>query len=135
MVDVFAAVKFLIVEPAPVGRTGRPVIIGNDHHAIANGDRIGSHFLEEEYVADGPTIANEVRRRAKLRETVRADPIEQPANDRTFHLGERVSIRHDRWHITEGFYDTAFSLKAISVATQTSLPKNFHVAKEAVSAA
>ena len=36
---------------------------------------------------------------------------------------------------TEGFYDTAFSLKATSVATQTSLPKNFHVAKEAVSAA
>ena len=36
---------------------------------------------------------------------------------------------------TEGFYDTAFSPKAKSVATQNSLPKRIHVAKEAVSAA
>ena len=36
---------------------------------------------------------------------------------------------------TEGFYDTAFSPKPISVATQNSLPKRNHVAKEAVSAA
>jgi hypothetical protein len=36
---------------------------------------------------------------------------------------------------TEGFYDTASPPKPESVATQNSLPKRNHVAKEAVSAA
>ena len=40
---------------------------------------------------------------------MRADTIEQSADDCTLHSGKRVGIRHDRWHITEGFYDTALN--------------------------
>ena len=60
-----------------------------------------------------------------------------PAGPSLYRRLERGMVikRSSCGRLTEGFYDTAFSLKAISVATQTSLPKNFHVAKEAVSAA
>ncbi|WP_158230973.1 hypothetical protein [Rhodopirellula bahusiensis] len=109
MVDVFATVEFLVIEPTPVGRTRRPIIIRNGHDAIANRNSIGSHFLEEKHVADWATVADEIRRCAELREAVRADAVNEPANDRTLHSGKRVGIRHDRWHITEGFYDTALN--------------------------
>jgi len=109
MIDVFAAIGFLVAQPTSIGHAGRPVVIGNGHRAVTNGDRVGSHFLEEENVANRSAITDEVCSCAKLRETMWADTIEEPANDRTLHFGERVSIRHDRWHITEGFYDTALN--------------------------
>ncbi|WP_283431297.1 hypothetical protein [Neorhodopirellula lusitana] len=65
--------------------------------------------MEEENIANWAAIADKIRRGAQLRETVRANTVEQPANDRAIHSGERVSVWHDRWHITEGFYDTALN--------------------------
>jgi len=109
MIDVFASVRFLVAKPAGVGDAWRPIVIWNRHDAVTDRDRIGSHFLEEEHVADWATVADEVRRGAELREAVRAEIIGESANDRTLHSGKRVGIRHDRWHIAEGFYDTALN--------------------------